>query len=369
MKALVIGGTGPTGPHIINGLLARGYDVTMLNRGSRDMSVIPASVTRLIGDPHFPDTLEEVLTGMRFDVVIATYGRIRYVAEVLVGKTERLITVGGPPSYKGFVRPETMRPVGMPSPVPEDAERVASADEDRFSFLIRQTEDAVMAQHEAGHMNVTHYRYPIVYGPWQVQPQNFWWIMQRCLDGRERVCLADGGLTMATRGYSENMAEAVLLAVDQPENSAGQIYNCGDLRQFSLRQFVQLISEAMDRPLEVISIPDQFASTSRDIMMFRGRSQHQLLDTHKIRQQLGYRDVVDAIAAVEKTVAWVRDNPPEDPDFIAGIRAHYKTEDQLIKIYDCAASEMASLDHEEGAFHHSYAHPKERGLERDHRNR
>lgn len=33
MKALIIGGTGPTGPHIIRGLLDRGYDVTMLNRG------------------------------------------------------------------------------------------------------------------------------------------------------------------------------------------------------------------------------------------------------------------------------------------------------------------------------------------------
>ena len=61
MKALIIGGTGPTGPHIIHGLLERGYDVTMLNRGSRDSDAIPAEVERIKGDPHFPDTLEAAL--------------------------------------------------------------------------------------------------------------------------------------------------------------------------------------------------------------------------------------------------------------------------------------------------------------------
>ena len=61
MKALLIGGTGPTGPHIIRGLLDRGYAVTMLNRGSRDSDAIPPEVERLIGDPHFPDTLGQRL--------------------------------------------------------------------------------------------------------------------------------------------------------------------------------------------------------------------------------------------------------------------------------------------------------------------
>ena len=32
--ALVVGGTGPTGPYIVNGLLKRGYEVTVLHRDS-----------------------------------------------------------------------------------------------------------------------------------------------------------------------------------------------------------------------------------------------------------------------------------------------------------------------------------------------
>ena len=170
MKALIIGGTGPTGPHIIGGLIDRGYDVVMLNRGSRDSDAIPPSVERVVGDPHFPETREVAIGARTFDVVIATYGRIRYVAEVVSTRTDRLITVGGAPSYRGFGTPEAYSPPGMPIPTSEDAPRVETEAESRFGYLIRTTEDEVMAQHAAAKMNVTHYRYPIVYGPGQVRP-------------------------------------------------------------------------------------------------------------------------------------------------------------------------------------------------------
>ena len=56
--------------------------------------------------------------------MIATYGRIRYVAEVVSTRTDRLITVGGAPSYRGFGSPEAYSPPGMPIPTSEDAPRV-----------------------------------------------------------------------------------------------------------------------------------------------------------------------------------------------------------------------------------------------------
>ena len=146
MKALIIGGTGPTGRHIISGLMDRGYDVVLLNRGSRDSDAVPPSVERIVGDPHFPETLETALGSRNFDLVIATYGRIRYVAEVVSTRTDRLITVGGAPSYRGFVVPEANSPPGMPIPTSEDAPRVETEEESRFGYLIRTTEDAIMAQ-------------------------------------------------------------------------------------------------------------------------------------------------------------------------------------------------------------------------------
>ncbi len=87
MKALVVGGTGPTGHHIVTGLLQRGYDVVILHRGTHEVPEIPPEVEHIHADPHFRETLMQALTGRFFDVVIATYGRLRFVAEAMRGKT------------------------------------------------------------------------------------------------------------------------------------------------------------------------------------------------------------------------------------------------------------------------------------------
>jgi nucleoside-diphosphate-sugar epimerase len=44
MRALVIGGTGPTGHFIVNGLRKRGYAVAMLHSGRHELSEIPDDV-------------------------------------------------------------------------------------------------------------------------------------------------------------------------------------------------------------------------------------------------------------------------------------------------------------------------------------
>ncbi len=370
MKALVIGGTGPTGPHLIRGLLARGYDVTMLNRGSRDSDAIPPEVERVKGDPHFPDTLDAALGARTFDLSIATYGRIRYVAEVLSSRTGRLITVGGMPSYRGFADPYANFPAGMPVPTAEDAPRAESAADGKFSHLVRVTEDAVMQQHADGRMNVTHFRYPVVYGPWQLRSVIFDWVIQRCRDRRTHAVLPDGGLTLLTRGYSENVAHAVMLAVDEPEAAGGKIYNCGDDLQYSLAQWVAVIAKEMAWPLEIVPVPDAVASPAREMITFWGSSHHQYLDLHAIRHELGYRDIVHPAEAVRRTIRWILENPPApEADKTEELRSHYAVEDQLIEIYGAAAEAAAALDHNISDYHHSYAHPRERGLARDHRNR
>ena len=168
MKALVIGGTGPTGPYIVNGLIDRGYTVSIMHRGTHETDLIPDSVERIIGDPHFRETIKGALGKRTFDLVIATYGRIRFVAEEMVGRTPRFIAIGGPPCYRGMMVPEANFPAGMPIPTEENAQLVESEEEFRFSYLIRMTEETVMKGHDDGSYNATMYRYPVIYGPRQL---------------------------------------------------------------------------------------------------------------------------------------------------------------------------------------------------------
>lgn len=371
MKALVVGGTGPTGPFIVNGLLQRGYEVTIFHRGTHEIPEIPPEVEHIHGDPHFRETLDEALAGRSFDVAVAAYGRIRFVAESLIGKTPRLVAIGGVASYRGFMNPRALFPVGMTTPVREDAPLVTSEEELRFAYLITATEEAVMQFHRQGHYNATLFRYPYVFGPYQLVPRE-WSVIRRILDKRPFMILPDGGLTLVTHGYAANLAHAVLLAIDQPDASAGQIYNCGDETQLTLHQSVEVIARALNYEWEIVSLPNAVALPARSFTL-QGDTHHRLLDLTKIKQDLGYTDVVPVEEALVRTAHWYVEHQPEPGGEIEKRLQDpfdYAAEDRLVALFKESLGRMAAIPFAVvGNRPHPYAHPKVPGQKRDHRDR
>ena len=55
MRILVVGGTGPTGLPIVQGLVEHGHDVTILHRGLHEHPQTPPQVTHLHADPYDED--------------------------------------------------------------------------------------------------------------------------------------------------------------------------------------------------------------------------------------------------------------------------------------------------------------------------
>ena len=51
VEALVIGGTGPTGHYIVNGLLQRGFEVAILHTGRHEVDEIPPEVEHIHTNP------------------------------------------------------------------------------------------------------------------------------------------------------------------------------------------------------------------------------------------------------------------------------------------------------------------------------
>jgi nucleoside-diphosphate-sugar epimerase len=364
MKALVVGGTGPTGPFLVNGLIKRGYDVAILHRGTHEVPEIGTEVEHIHADPHFRETLDEALANRSFDLVLATYGRIRFVAEATVGKTARFISIGGVPCYRGYYHAPANFPSGMPVPIPEEAPLVDNEAEERFGYLIATTEREVLRCHP----NAAIFRYPYVYGPYQLVPRE-WSIIRRVLDGRKFILLHDSGLALMTHGYAENLAHAVLLAVDQPQASAGQAYNCGDEIQFTMRQLVEVIAHVMNHELEIVSVPGGVPFRTGAMTPHH----HGMVDLFKLKHQLGYRDVVGTLGAVTRTIQWYLDHPLErggDMEQRLLDPFDYEAEDRwiaLTKEYRRQMTEVAVR--KPGPSAHPYPHPKTPNLKRDHRNR
>lgn len=362
-RALVVGGTGPTGPHVLAGLLQRGFDVTIYHRGAHEPADLP-DVRHIHGDPHFPERIEADLGTEEYDAVIAAYGRTRHLAEALAGRCSQFIAIGGMPRYKGFYDPAGVTPEGLPVPVAETAARVPSGIVDaiapvRFASQMVATEDAVLtAIPEA-----TYLIYPFVYGPRNVVPLE-WSVIKRVGDGRQRLLLPDGGHAIVSRGAARNLAEFVLLAVDHPAVVAGEVFNCGDDLQMSLHQWVQLILEALGAEIEIVPVPATVAPLFQAIYLPNSQhlSTHCLLDTSKARVLLGYRDVISPAAALTESVAWYRLNPVDGttapPSFVD--RFDYELEDGLIRSWIEASTRLRSQypQHLESEVH-PMPHPKQ----------
>jgi nucleoside-diphosphate-sugar epimerase len=360
MKALVIGGTGPSGPYIVNGLLARGMEVTILHGGQHEVE-FDQPVEHIHTDPHFEETLAPALAGRSFDIVLATYGRMRIIAQLLKGKTRRFIGAGGSSVY---APPDDPRwgALGRPLQVPEDSPRCDDPAGPKFNHLMWVTEEAVMQAHREGHYNATYFRYPLLYGPHA--PGNAdWSLVRRVLDGRKQVVIAANAV-MKRRGYAQNVAHALLLAVDQPAASAGQIYNIRDEQQYTQRQYVDFIARHLHHDWEVVEVPPALAQRVYKGGMAGSRENVIEFDIGKIKSQLGYRDVVAPADALAATLDWlVANRPPAGGEIERqlGDPFAYAAEDALIAACTAgypAAERVAFPDIQLG---HMYRHPKKPG--------
>jgi nucleoside-diphosphate-sugar epimerase len=362
MRALVIGGTGPTGHFIVGGLRRRGYEVTILHTGRHEIPEIPSDVLHVHTDPFSEPALRDALEGRRFDLCIAAYGRLRSIARVMVGRTERFVSIGGAPAYRGYMNPTLLRPAGLPVPVDEEAPLVEDEADDAKGFRIVRTERAVFEQHP----RATHFRYPYVYGPYQPMPRE-WCIVRRILDGRPHIILPDDGLTLAAFGYAENLAGAVLLAVDRPAGSAGRIYHCADEEVLTLRQVVEIIAAALDHELEIVSMPAALAIPARPLLA-QPSTTHRVFDLGRIRRELGYRDVVPAREALARTARWLAAHPPKPAgveEMVLQDPFDYAAEDRLIESWKRALAGMAEVRFEnEPGYTLSYSGPGGRQSER-----
>jgi len=137
-----------------------------------------------------------------------------------------------------------------------------------------------------------------------------------------------------------------------------------------MRQLVEVIARTMGHQLEIISVPGGLPLRASIQQM---STQHRMVDIFKIRTQLGYRDVVGTLDAIERTVRWYVEDPLErggDMELQLLDPFDYDAEDQLVRIAKEYYQKMAAVEvRKPGPSAHPYPHPKVPGLQRDHRNR
>lgn len=366
--ALIVGGTAATGVAIVAGLRARGYQVTIYHRGTHEVPE-QDDLEHIHGDPHQRGSIAADLAGLSWDVTVATYGRIRHIADELRGRTGHLVTISGTPV------------LGATHGVPTlDDERYEDEDNappgmGRLIPRIADTERAIIAAHQRGDFAGTVVRYPYTYGPYAVAPLE-WHVIQRALDRRSRWIVHGGGLGIMGRCASPNAAEVALLAIDRPDVAGGEIYNAADSRQFTQREWIAATAAVMGHTFEFVDIPSSIIPLGNNAVPLAGEYswvrrgdvedgiiRHQMLSNRKARDELGYRDVVDPLDWLRETVEhWLANKPRIDgrEGRLGSDDFDYAAEDALLAWWDGVVRANPRFGRQL-VRPHPYAHPAEKG--------
>jgi nucleoside-diphosphate-sugar epimerase len=364
-RALVIGGTGPTGPFVVEGLHDRGYDVTILHGGQHEVEFSVPDVRHIHVDPHFQETLESGIGAETWDLVVAQYGRLRIVANVFKGRTERLVAIGGATALFAGDEDERWGGTGRPTLFPDTStiyhRELREDGSNKLGLRMVEAMQTLFDNHAAGAYAATYIGYPLNYGPRTPGPYD-WSIVRRVLDGRKAFVVADGGFKIESRIYTENAAHSVLLAVDNPELAAGKRYSVADRYAFTMRQRIEFVSKHLGGELELVDMPFDVAWPCHPL--WRHDREHQLCQSTLIREELGYSDPVPAEQALARAIDWLVEHKPEPGGELerqVGDPFDYAAEDALIERWRKtreALGESESPLPEQG---HQYRHPKKPG--------
>lgn len=326
MRILSLGGTRFIGAAAVRALVDRGHTIACFHRGQTPGD-LPASIQRIHGDfARLEEHLEAftafaptLILDMR-PMVKAHADRVLRLAESL--DVPRVVAISSCDVYRSYgilLRRETgaidntpaleggplrtaLYPMrGMAPDHPDDPERW------RRDYDKIPVEQAVL-----GHAQIagTVLRLPMVYGPGDFRHRFAPWL-RRMVDGRSAIVL---GARMArwrgARGYIDDVGEGIALAIDD-ERAAGRIYNVAEADAPTEREWLEAVAQIAGWSGQIIEVDeDELPEAWAPGMEIQ---QHLLIDTTRIRGELGYRERFTRQEALKRTIDWERDHLPDGP--------------------------------------------------------
>jgi nucleoside-diphosphate-sugar epimerase len=304
LRFLFLGGTSFTGPHAVRELVELGHDVTVFHRGTSEPD-LPPGVAHVHGDIADVDLQLDDLRALRPDVVVDMLAFVQgdgARVRAFAGVARRAVVVSSADVYRAFGRVHRTEP-GPPDPGP------LTEDAPLREVVIDETYDKVGVERDATSdpaFPVTIVRYPAVHGPGDPEHRVAAYV-RRMDDSRPAILLQEGHAQWRwSRGYAEDVGHALALAAAS-DAAAGRVYNVAAPTASTQREWVELIADVVGWRGEIVTVPAPRMPDS--LRLDADFSQQYELDSARIRADLGYSEVVEPRTALERTVAWERENP------------------------------------------------------------
>ncbi len=326
MSAVVTGGTGFLGSHLVWTLQEQGVPVRVLLRPGTPLSGVPAGVETRVGDIRDKAALREAFTGastvFHLAGLTAPYGpRHRYL-EINVSGTEAVIEACLAAKVDKLVYVSSMVVLGI------ECDRRGLTEDAPYAtaFVSAYEESKVRAEQLVRHRAQETGLPMVVLRPgmgWGPRDRVMLPALIRALESPFFFMVGNGRNTLDL-SYAGNIAHALWLAATRPE-AVGRVYNVADGLSITCREYLGSLARALGLPvprrrlprglvqfLMRVALPPEpepkdvtrpsHGHLLRMCALFRDSEP----DTSKIRKELGYAPPLDFAAGVAETVAWYR---------------------------------------------------------------
>lgn len=339
MNILVIGGTNFIGPPVIRHLINMGHEVTVFHRG-KTQAELPDRVHHLLGVrsclSNFKSTFEQLAPEVVLDMFAYTQDDAQTLMKTFKGIAQRVVAISSIDVYRvydvlwGRESDIILVPLTEDSPLRsslypfrETPSRPLNAPVDYEKILV---ERVVMSDSD---LPGTILRLPMVYGVNDPLHRLFPYL-QRMDEQRHVIVLEDSVANWrGSYGYVENVALAIALATTN-EKAKGRIYHVAEKETPSEAQRIAKVGELAGWKGKILTLPKEKISTEWKLML--NTEQDWLVDSSRIRNELGYEEIISLDEALKITIEWERNHPPQKPEeFAIPWLLDYKTENEITK--------------------------------------
>lgn len=310
MKIAFLGGTRFIGLAAAKLAREHGHEVSLLHRGVSKSEDVD-SFNQIILDRQDRDELKRALQKMSPDVLIDCFAMTDSSAKVITEAIEgielsKTIILSSQDVYaqfgrlnghdfdhlEAFVTESSAKTV--PKPFKGVMDHAGGNDYDKKDVELTYSD---FAKHKKRNLGIL--RLPAVYGFGDYQ-MRFSGIINFLNNGNTDIPCQQQAAWKWTHGHVTDMAHAIVLLAEKLEEGIS-IYNVGEAETPSMKKRIEIIAEVMRKRIvwrESKEVPDELS-------ILRKKPNDFVVDSTKIRNEIGYREIMSAEDAYRDTVKWI----------------------------------------------------------------
>lgn len=263
MKALFIGGTGTISTDVVALAQQRGWEVTLLNRGSKK---IPEGIRSIVADINDERAVAKAIEYESYDVVAQfiayTAADVERDIRLFQNKTGQYIFISSASAYQ---KPLADYRITESTPLANPYWQ--------YSRNKIEAEEVLMSAYRISRFPVTIVRPSHTYNgtkpPVCVHgDKGNWQILKRILDGKPVIIPGDG-TSLWTLTHSKDFAKGYVGLMANP-HAIGNAFHITTDESMTWNQIYQTIAEALGKPLNALHVASDFLAAHGENYDFRG---------------------------------------------------------------------------------------------------